>query len=118
MMKIVALVYRKKGISQKQFRSYWVDRHGPFLVTTVPDLLHYTQNVPVESPGEEDDADGIAELWFEDMDALQDYLEWRETESAQELRRDENSFQDVTRMRRYIVEEHAFKRQRTSTVPG
>jgi len=120
MMKIVALVYRKAGMSAKQFQSYWVEKHGPLMVRTVPGILHYTQNVPDEKPGQSDDADGIAELWFEDIDALHDYLDWRETADAQELRRDEDVFQDVSRTRRYVVEEHTFKQPQSTTtsLPG
>lgn len=118
-MKIVALVYRKPGMSSKQFQSYWVEKHGPLMVQTIPGILHYTQNVPVEKPGLQDDADGIAELWFEDIDALHDYLDWRQTRDAQELRKDEDVFQDVGRTRRYIVEERVFKQQTTTTsLPG
>jgi uncharacterized protein (TIGR02118 family) len=117
--KIVALVYRKAGMSSKQFQSYWVEKHGPLMVRVVPGILHYTQNVPVETPGLPDDADGIAELWFEDMDALRDYLDWRSSKDALELRRDEDVFQDVGRTRRYIVEERVFKQQTTMTsLPG
>lgn len=119
MTKIVALVYRKTGMSSKQFQSYWVEKHGPLLVRTVPGILHYTQNVPIEKPGLEDDADGIAELWFEDLEDVHEYLEWRETDDAQALRRDEDMFQDVHKTRRYIVEEHVFKQQTTTTsLPG
>ena len=120
MTKIVAIVYRKKGMSRKQFHSYWVEKHGPLFVRTVPGILHYTQNVPVEWPGLEDDVDGVSEMWFEDIDDVHDYLEWRETAAAQVLRRDEDTFQDTGRTRRYIVEEHVFKQPQTTAtnLPG
>jgi uncharacterized protein (TIGR02118 family) len=117
-MKIVALVYRKAGISEKQFRTHWVEKHGPLMVRIVPGMVHYTQNVPIDKPGLGDDADGISELWFDDIDALKDYLDWRETPEARELRVDEDLFEDVPRTRRYVVEEYVFKQPPSSTLPG
>jgi uncharacterized protein (TIGR02118 family) len=53
MIKVISLVYRKKGISNKQFLSYWLDKHGPLAVEHIPGVLHYTQNHPVIGPGTE-----------------------------------------------------------------
>ena len=86
MIKVISLVYRKKGISNKQFLSYWLDKHGPLAVENIPGVLHYTQNHPITSPGVQDDADGITEMWFEDMDAYNDYMEWRGSEDAQVMK--------------------------------
>ena len=69
MIKVVSLVYRKKGINNKQFLSYWLDKHGPLAVENIPGVLHYTQNHPIATPGAPDDADGITEMWFEDMES-------------------------------------------------
>ncbi len=110
MIKVIALVYRKKGISSKQFLSYWLDKHGPLAVEQIPGVLHYTQNHPIASPGYEDDADGIVEIWFEDMDAYEDYMEWRESEDAQTMKESEDRFLDEARTRRYLVDEHVFKK--------
>ena len=82
MIKVISLVYKKKGISSKQFLSYWLDKHGALVVENIPGVLHYTQNHPITSPGAPDDADGITEMWFEDMDAYNDYMEWRASDEA------------------------------------
>ncbi len=116
--KIVALVYRKAGINRDQFLSYWMNTHGPLMLQMAPGLLHYTQNVPNEAGANPEDPDGISELWFEDMDALQDYLSWRDTSDAAELRLDEDRFQDTQRTRTYVVEEHVFKRPAPTNLPG
>ncbi len=110
MIKVIALVYRKKGISNKQFLSYWLDKHGPLAVEHIPGVLHYTQNHPIASPGFEDDADGIVEMWFEDMDAYEDYMEWRNSGEAQVMRESEDKFLDEARTHRYVVDEHVFKK--------
>jgi uncharacterized protein (TIGR02118 family) len=110
MIKVISLVYRKKGISSKQFMSYWLDKHGPLAVENIPGVLHYTQNHPITSPGAPDDADGITEMWFEDMDAYNDYMEWRGSEDAQVMKESEEKFLDEPQTRRYVVEEHVFKK--------
>lgn len=119
MVKIIALIYRKAGVSREQFVSYWMNTHGSLMLQMAPDLLHYTQNVPMEATGDNpEDPDGVSELWFEDMGTLQDYLTWRDTTNALELRRDEDRFQDSRRTRRYVVEEHVFKRPAPTNLPG
>ncbi len=110
LIKVISLVYRKKGISNKQFLSYWLDKHGPLAVEHIPGVLHYTQNHPVIGPGTEDDADGITEMWFEDMDAYNDYIEWRDSDAAQAMKESEEKFLDEPQTRRYVVEEHVFKK--------
>lgn len=110
MIKVISLVYRKKGISNKQFLSYWIDKHGPLVVESIPGVLHYTQNHPVIGPGTPEDADGITEMWFEDMDAYNDYIEWRDSDAAQAMKESEEKFLDEPQTRRYVVEEHVFKK--------
>ena len=110
MIKVISLVYRKTGISAKQFLSFWQDKHGPLAVELIPGVLHYTQNHPLTSPGLEDDADGIVEMWFEDLDAYEDYIECRAGPDAQTMKESEDKFLDESRTRRYLVEEHVFKK--------
>jgi len=110
MIKVISLVYRKKGISSKQFLSYWQEKHGALAVENIPGILHYAQNHPLISPGLEDDADGIAEMWFEDMDAYEEYVEWRVSDDARTMKESEDRFLDEPRTRRYVVEEHVFKK--------
>ncbi len=110
MIKVISLVYRKTGISAKQFLSYWLDKHGPLAVELIPGVLHYTQNHPIASPGLENDADGIVEMWFEDMDDYEDYMEWRQGPDAQAMKESEEKFLDESRTQRYLVEEHVFKK--------
>jgi len=110
MIKVISLVYRKKGISSKQFLSFWLDKHGALVVENIPGVLHYTQNHPITSPGAADDADGITEMWFEDMDAYNDYMEWRDSDEATIMKESEEKFLDESQTRRYVVEEHVFKK--------
>ena len=45
-------------------------------------------------PGFECEIDGIAEIWWDSIEALQNYLAWRQTEEAKMLIEDENQFID------------------------
>lgn len=110
MIKVIILVYRKKGISPKQFLSYWQDKYGPLAVESIPDVLHYAQNHPIVRAGFEDDADGIVEMWFDDMDAYEEYMEWRQSDEALVVKESEDKFLDESRTRWYVVEEHIFKK--------
>jgi uncharacterized protein (TIGR02118 family) len=110
MIKVISLVYRKKGISNKQFLAYWHEKHGPLAVAQIPDVLHYTQNHPVETPGRDDDPDGIVEMWFEDEDDYREYMAWRDSDEAAPMKASEDKFLDESKTRRYVVEEHVFKR--------
>jgi len=119
MMKVIALVYRKPGVSAEEFRRCWLETHAPLMLRVVPGLLHYTQNVRTKSSGFPDDPDGISEMWFEDSDSVKDYLDWRQSPEARDLRVDEDCFQDSSRTRRYFVEEQVIKKaQQTTGLPG
>lgn len=106
MFKIVTKAYRKPGLSDEEFYTHWRDRHGPLAARLVPGLRKYTQNHVVRTPGTESDVDGFTELWFDDREAYERYLAWRETSEAGELRDDEERFLDVSTFIRYVVEEH------------
>ncbi|MBN1151743.1 MAG: EthD domain-containing protein [Dehalococcoidia bacterium] len=109
MVKLISLVYRKKGVSDEEFYSYWRDTHGPLVARLVPFATRYVQNHPLAWPGLTYDADGIVELWFETEDHINKYLEWRATPEAFELKDDEDRFQDFRKTRRFVVHEISFE---------
>ncbi len=118
MVKLISLVYRKKGLSNSEFYGYWKDKHGPLVSRTAPFLRRYVQNHPLEWPGLNTDADGIVEMWFDTEGDAQRYLQWRETAEAYELREDEDRFQDYKRTRRFVVVEHQFETVGRAWSPG
>ncbi len=109
MIKLISMVYRKKGVSDAEFYNYWRATHGPLVARMAPLLRHYVQNHPVEWPGFSYDADGIVEMWFDTEDDVRKYLEWRNTAEAYEVREDEDRFQDYKKTRRFVVVEHQFQ---------
>jgi uncharacterized protein (TIGR02118 family) len=72
MVKLMLLVSRLPGLTIEQFVEHWQDVHGPIAVK-LPGLRRYVQNHPVlEAYGVRGMShDGWAELWFDDLAALQ-----------------------------------------------
>ena len=109
MVKLISLVYRKKGTSDDDFYTHWREIHGPLVARLIPFATRYIQNHPLQWPGLTYDADGIVEMWFETADHVRRYLEWRDTAEATELKEDEDRFQDSRRTRRFVVQELQFE---------
>ena len=76
MLKMIALLTRKEGLSHEDFARHWVETHAP-LAHGVPGILRYVQSHIVGEQTRPDipttavDVDGIAELWFDDKAALE-----------------------------------------------
>ncbi len=70
MIKRFVILRRKPGMSIDEFRIYWANVHG-LLISKIPGLLKYIQyHVRSDQLDSGDDPiDGIAELWFESVDA-------------------------------------------------
>jgi uncharacterized protein (TIGR02118 family) len=71
MIKLVVVVRRRPDLSVDAFQRHWLDAHGP-LVARLPGLRRYVQShtLPSGYRKREPAADGIAELWFDDLAAL------------------------------------------------
>ena len=63
---------RKPGLTIQEFQKYWYEGHAP-LVAKLPGLRRYVQNhgIPEAYPVRTMTHDGFAELWFDDLAALQ-----------------------------------------------
>jgi uncharacterized protein (TIGR02118 family) len=109
MVKVIILLKKKPGFTDEEFVEYWHKKHGPLAVKTLPGVVKYVQNHLIKLPGVNYEADGIAELWFDDMEAFQKFMKWRETDEAMELREDEARYLDRSKLVRFIVEEHEMK---------
>jgi uncharacterized protein (TIGR02118 family) len=80
-VKLVYCITRRSGMSVDDFCRYWHDVHGP-IGRRIPGLRRLVQSHPV--PHADDPSaptfDGVAELWFDDLAALQaarQSPEWR-----------------------------------------
>lgn len=71
MIKLVALVRKKTGLSTEAFRRHWLEVHAP-LAAAIPGMRGYRINIAGE-PGDRPSAPyaGSAEIWFDDRAALE-----------------------------------------------
>lgn len=104
MIKLVYCITKKTGLSDAEFTRYWRDVHGP-IGARLPGLRRLVQShvAPGSAAIRPPDYDGLAELWFDDLeslDAARRTLEWRLSTE------DEARFIDPSRVAILITEEH------------
>lgn len=112
MVKMVACLRRKPDMSADEFHRYWRDVHGP-LVKSVPEfkrhLRKYVQghsvspSVPGFPPATSPSYDGVAELWFDSVEAIG--KAFAEPRYLEVIRPDEQKFLDLPNCSIFIVEE-------------
>ena len=106
MIKSVTLLKRKPGLTDEEFYGHWKEIHGPLAARVIPGLRKYVQNHSVAFPRVKNEFDGFAELWFDDLEALEEYFIWRQTDEAKVLLDDENKCFDWSQAIRCIVNEY------------
>jgi uncharacterized protein (TIGR02118 family) len=118
MIKLVFCLRRRDDLSREEFQRYWLEQHGP-LVRSHADVLGIRRYVQVHSI---DDGislavagprnppapfDGVAELWFDDLEAL---AAAGSTEAGRAagaaLLADERMFIDLESSPLFLAEEH------------
>lgn len=109
MYKHTALLVRKAGMSHDAFLDHWQTTHTP-IAREIEGVVRYHQVLPVDPEAAE--FDGVAELYFEELDALYDALGSEgsrdydpERSVAAQARDDVDSFLDIERRPRLIGEE-------------
>jgi uncharacterized protein (TIGR02118 family) len=104
MVKIVYCITKKAGLSDEEFFRYWKNVHGP-IGARIPGLRRLVQShrIPVPDDKSAPDYDGIAELWFDNIEALlaaRQSAEWRASSE------DEANFIDRSKVAYFVSEEH------------
>ncbi|MFC6962259.1 EthD family reductase [Halocatena marina] len=109
MYKHVALLVRKGDLTHEAFLDHWHTTHTP-IAREIEGVVRYHQVLPIDSEAAE--FDGIAELYFEELDALYDALGSEgsrdydpEKGMAKKARKDVDNFLDIERRPRFIGEE-------------
>ena len=107
MIKVCELVRRRPDLSVEEFQTHWREVHGP-IVAGIPGLLRYVQSHPLLGGYRRGDLayDGLAELWFDDKEAL------RAIASTVELGRaktDEPNFIDPSSLIELVMDEVRLK---------
>ena len=107
MIKLTFCLVRLPHLSREAFQSYWFDTHGP-LVASVAETLKIRRYVQLHSLPEEMNAsvgaireappgfDGVAQLWFDSLEALAENGRRPEAQAAGALLlEDERRFIDL-----------------------
>ena len=97
MLKQVTIIKKRPDLSADAFEEYWRTRHAE-VVCELPGLRRYVQNHMAAAGSR---VDGIAEVWFDDIDAMRANVGHPALEA---IRADERNFIDVDTMDSIIVE--------------
>lgn len=103
MVKVVYCITRKPGMTFEEFSRYWEHVHGP-IGRRIPGLRRLVQSHAVAHPRgfPPADFDGAAELWFDDLAAVEAARRSPEWRASTE---DEENFIDPTRCALFLTVE-------------
>jgi uncharacterized protein (TIGR02118 family) len=73
MVKLVSLMKRKEGMSREEFARWALHDHAP-IGKRLPGIRQYRISL-LRTDQPETDFDGVFELWFDTLEALQDALD-------------------------------------------
>jgi uncharacterized protein (TIGR02118 family) len=107
MIKLVYCITKKAGLTDQEFFHYWKNIHGP-IGARIPRLRRLVQSHRLTVPGDkyQGDYDGMAELWFDDMEAL---LAARQSPQWEAASQDEVNFIDHQKVAYFVSEEHIIR---------
>lgn len=118
MIKMTYCLRRQPHLTREQFQDYWLNKHGPLVLSHAKALnmrryvqMHTSAN-PIndamqKSRGAPEPYDGIAELWFDSVEAMTAPGGTPEGKAAMRaLREDETRFIDSANSPVWIGEEH------------
>jgi len=109
MIKAIALIKRKPGLSREEFVKHYEEVHAVLARKHFPTLKRYVRNhvtTVVAPPGDEEPPfDCITEECFDDMEGLQAVFDFWMSEAGKVIRDDEDSFMDTSKLVFLLVEE-------------
>jgi uncharacterized protein (TIGR02118 family) len=123
MIKLVFVIRRREDLPLEEFHRYWLEEHAPLARSLLGQLgarryvqthtLNADLNAALAAPrGTAEAYDGLAEIWWDSLDA---FLAAAGSEAGQganeKLREDEARFIDFARSSLFITEEHAILEQ-------
>ncbi len=107
MIKVIEMIKHRPDLEVEAFQDYWLNTHGP-IVARIPGMRRYVQSHTRLGGYRRGDVayDGIAELWFDDKQALAAITDTDEFAAA---KRDEPNFIDTEQLIELVVDEHVIK---------
>lgn len=118
MIKLVFALRRLPHLSREAFQRYWLEKHGPLARRNLPILgaKRYVQTHTLDTPlnevvresrGGQQPYDGLVEVWWESLHALEAAFATPEgMKASEELLEDEKRFIDLGRSAVWFGEEH------------
>ena len=107
MIKHIGIIMdRKKGMTKKEFKEYWLKKHAPHVKRTLKEVKGYRVNIPIKEPGKKiPPYEGVGETWF---DSYEESLKVINSKEGQKSVADLKNF---TRGKYigFYVEEHVIK---------
>jgi uncharacterized protein (TIGR02118 family) len=102
MIKVMLLLHRRSDVSPETFRQHWYGEHRA-LVERLPGLRKLVFNEVLPAPdGAPSACDGIAEDWFDTLEAMQAAMASPE---GQAVAADSAAFLDLARLQVVVVAE-------------
>ena len=103
MINAITIIKKKQNLTYEKFQNYWKNEHAK-IVTRSPLVGTYVQSHPIYNDKLtcEDTVDGIAEIWFEDTNAMRTLAATKEYKDIQD---DEKVFIDGSAVRLIIAED-------------
>jgi uncharacterized protein (TIGR02118 family) len=112
MLKTIALLKKKPGLSKADFIAYYETRHSVLIRQLLPGIVGYRRNfLDLEGafvfPGAQPlDFDVVTELWFESAEAYAAAMaRAAEPDIARQIAQDEENLFDRAATRMFVVEE-------------
>ena len=104
MIKLVYCITKKAGLTDQEFLDYWRNTHGP-IGARIPGLrrLVQSQRLTISTDKYQPDYDGMAELWFDDIES---FLAARQSPEWKASSEDEANFIDHHKVAYFVSEEH------------
>ncbi len=110
MIKTIALIKRKPGISREEFVAHYEDVHAPLALKHLPMIKKYIRNHVVDIPDVEGpDFDCISEFWFDSLEEAMGVMEFVQSDEGKIFRDDEEKFMDRDETIAFMVEEKISK---------
>ena len=103
MINAITIIKKKQSLSYEKFQNYWKNEHAA-IVTRSSLVGTYVQSHPIYNDNLtfEDTIDGIAEIWFDDTNAMRSLAATKEYKDIQD---DEKVFIDGSAVRLIIAED-------------
>ena len=102
MIKQVSFLKRRDDLSPEEFRDHWLNVHAD-VVRQLNGIVRYVQNHALEPRS---GFDGIAEVWFEDIESMRNVVD---TPELAAIRSDEENFIDLNTMGTVLTTEYLIK---------